>query len=64
MPSAGAGMKGSDAKGSAVIGAVLGLALSVGPALAAHVFPPAASLRMLGAYLLGGLIGIGACRRR
>jgi hypothetical protein len=59
-------MRDNDAKSAApaVLGAVLGLALSVGPVLVAHVFPRAASLRMLGACLLGGIIGFGACRWR
>ena len=66
MPLAGVDMKASDAKSSApaILGAVVGLTLSIGPALAAHLFPRAASIRMLGACVLGGLVTLSACRWR
>ena len=62
MPAPGAGMKGTTAR--RLLPAVLGIALSIGPVLAAHVFPRAAGVRMLGACVLGGLISFGACRWR
>jgi hypothetical protein len=40
------------------IGAIFGIALSVGPALVAHTFPEAAPLQQLGGVLLGGLIAL------
>jgi hypothetical protein len=46
------------------IGAMFGIALSVGPALVAHTFPEATALQQLGGVVLGGLIAMQACRRR
>jgi hypothetical protein len=47
-----------------VVGAALGLAMSVGPALVAHEFPRAAGLEQLGAVALGGLLTLKTCRRK
>jgi hypothetical protein len=46
------------------IGALFGVALSVGAALVAHTFPEAAALKQFGGVVLGGLIAMQACRRR
>jgi hypothetical protein len=47
-----------------VIAAMLGLALSAGPAVVVHNFPQASGLEQLGVVVLGGLIALRACRRR
>jgi hypothetical protein len=46
------------------LSAMVGLALSIGPAVVAREFPQASMLGSLGAVVLGGLIALRACRRR
>jgi hypothetical protein len=48
----------------AVMSAMFGLGLSVGPALVAYRFPEAAAVQQLGVVVLGGLIAMQACRPR
>jgi hypothetical protein len=45
-------------------GAALGLTLSVGPTVGTALFPSASQLQLLGLYVLGGLVALGACRAR
>jgi hypothetical protein len=45
-----------------VIGAIFGIAVSVGPVLVAYMFPATAALHQLGAVVLGALIARQACR--
>jgi hypothetical protein len=47
-----------------IYGAALGLTLSVGPTVGTVLFPSVSHLRLLGLYVLGGLVGLGACRAR
>jgi hypothetical protein len=47
-----------------VIGAALGLVVSLGPPLAAAFLPGLDRFRLLGLYVLGGLVAFGACRLR
>jgi hypothetical protein len=47
-----------------IYGAALGLTLGVGPAVGTAFFPGAHHLRLLALYVLGGLVGLGACRVR
>jgi hypothetical protein len=47
-----------------LLGAMLGLMLSIGPAAMVQVFPKIPDLKLLPVYVLGALISMSACMRR